>query len=74
MFNFIIYKTTPNVERVGISMSKVEAEGSSDAAVSEFVFVHSPEYRATQQEFWDAVESLDPNQIIVHTYYSIELY
>lgn len=47
-------------------MSKVEAEGSSDAAVSEFVFVHSSEYRATQQEFWDAVESLDPNQIIVH--------
>ena len=46
-------------------MTRVEESSDAAAGVSEFAFVHSGEYRETQQEFWDAVESLDPDRIIV---------
>uniref|UniRef100_W5K7P7 Transcription factor 25 (basic helix-loop-helix) n=1 Tax=Astyanax mexicanus TaxID=7994 RepID=W5K7P7_ASTMX len=53
--------TWPRFSKPGISMSLLESKNG----LHFFVFEHSREYQQVQFRFFDAVESMDPNNIVV---------
>ncbi|KAL7870944.1 hypothetical protein SRHO_G00084410 [Serrasalmus rhombeus] len=53
--------TWPRFSRPGISMSLLESKDG----LQFFVFEHSRDYQQVQFKFFDAVESMDPNNIVV---------
>ncbi|XP_051513292.1 transcription factor 25 isoform X1 [Myxocyprinus asiaticus] len=53
--------TWPRFSRPGVSMSLVE----SNDCLQHFTFEHSRDYQQVQFKFFDAVESMDPNNIVV---------
>ncbi|XP_056109074.1 transcription factor 25 [Rhinichthys klamathensis goyatoka] len=57
-----VYKDTwPRFSRPGISMSLVESKDG----IQHFTFEHNRDYQQVQFKFFDAVESMDPNNIVV---------
>ncbi|KAI7802918.1 transcription factor 25 isoform X1 [Triplophysa rosa] len=53
--------TWPRFSRPGISMSLVESKDG----LQHFTFEHNRDYQQVQFKFFDAVESMDPNNIVV---------
>lgn len=53
--------TWPRFSRPGISMSLIESKGG----LQHFTFEHNRDYQQVQFKFLDAVESMDPNNIVV---------
>ncbi|XP_077104247.1 ribosome quality control complex subunit TCF25 isoform X3 [Siphateles boraxobius] len=57
-----VYKDTwPRFSRPGISMSLVESKDG----IQHFTFEHNRDYQQVQFKFFDAVESMEPNNIVV---------
>uniref|UniRef100_A0A9J7X989 Transcription factor 25 (basic helix-loop-helix) n=2 Tax=Cyprinus carpio TaxID=7962 RepID=A0A9J7X989_CYPCA len=57
-----IFKDTwPRFSRPGISMSLVESKDG----IQHFTFEHNRDYQQVQFKFFDAVESMDPNNFVV---------
>lgn len=54
----------PPITKSGLSMSLDDTMNSA-SNVQYFVYEHGPSYRQVQLKFLDAVESLDPQNIIV---------
>lgn len=52
----------PQITKTGLSMSVSDSKGS--AGVQLFNFEHSVNYRVIQNRFFDAVESINPNNIV----------
>ncbi|XP_052468283.1 transcription factor 25 isoform X1 [Carassius gibelio] len=57
-----VFKDTwPRFSRPGISMSLVESKNG----IQHFTFEHNRDYQQVQFKFFDAVESMDPNNFVV---------
>lgn len=62
MFVIIIMLLIHACMYIGLEMSVVGQEGDSQI----FIIEHKPEYQKVQHQFWDAVDSMAPENLMVN--------